>query len=602
MRILLIATAYNGLTQRAHLELSAMGHHVSIELAVSDDGLRDGVALFQPDLIICPFLKDKIPEDIWIAQTCIVIHPGIKGDRGPSSMDWAILEDASEWGVTAVQASAVMDVGNIWASELFKRRPTNKSRMYRHEITEAAMKAIRDTVKRFASGVYFPEVLDYTNPDVNGRLRPVMTQKDRRIDWKVDDVETIIRKISAADNQPGVLDTIFGEDYYLYGACREGRLLGNPGEVIGKRQDAICRAAINGAVWISYLRSKGDGTGKHFKLPATVVLKQQLGQVPDYPAQHINNSGSMKSFFDNICMGSATTYSEIWYHEEHDVGYLAFDFYNGAMSTEKCHRLRHALISARQRPTKVIVLSCGMDFWSNGIDLNVIEAADDAAEEAWRNINAINDLVHEIITSKSHFVISAMLGNAAAGGLMMALAADQIYVRDGVVLNPHYKSMGLSGSEYWTYLLPRRVGQKKAIQFTEACLPIDTEQAHDSLLVDGIIYSDGYDFYRHVAQIAEHIAHGPDFELRLRLKEEQLEVDESRKPLDAYRAEELGEMKRCFWDPNHIYPQCGVNFDKARKNFVHKVRPLMTPPRLAIHRRITDTDSKSNRLTSPGRA
>jgi len=53
---------------------------------------------------------------------------------------------------------------------------------------------------------------------------------------------------------------------------------------------------------------------------------------------------------------------------------------------------------------------------------------------------------------------------------------------DGIVLNPHYKTMGLYGSEYWTYLLPRRVGQEKAIELTENGLPISTQQAHDMLL------------------------------------------------------------------------------------------------------------------------
>ncbi|OAD21112.1 formyl transferase-like protein [Candidatus Thiomargarita nelsonii] len=58
----------------------------------------------------------------------------------------------------------------------------------------------------------------------------------------------------------------------------------------------------------------------------------------------------------------------------------------------------------------------------------------------------------------------------------MALAADKVYARDGIVLNPHYKTMGLYGSEYWTYLLPRRVGQEKAIELTENCLPISTTE------------------------------------------------------------------------------------------------------------------------------
>jgi putative two-component system hydrogenase maturation factor HypX/HoxX len=54
-------------------------------------------------------------------------------------------------------------------------------------------------------------------------------------------------------------------------------------------------------------------------------------------------------------------------------------------------------------------------------------------------------------------------GNAGAGGCFLARAADLVWVRDGVMLNPHYKNMGnLYGSEYWTYLLPPRVGEEGA--------------------------------------------------------------------------------------------------------------------------------------------
>jgi putative two-component system hydrogenase maturation factor HypX/HoxX len=584
MRILLIATAYNGLTQRSQRELTALGHDVSIELSLSNEIMREGVALFKPDLIICPFLKDRIPDDIWQNHTCIIIHPGIKGDRGPSSMDWAIMDAAEEWGVAALQATAVMDAGDIWASRTFKRRPVNKARMYRHEIMEAGIQVILDTVKRFTSGIYLPEPLDYTAPTITGKLRPLMKQKERRIDWQQDDVDTIIKKIYYADNQPGLLDLLFGEEYYLYGAHREGRLLGNPGEILAKRQDAICRATINGAVWISHLRKKDTSTEKFFKLPATMVLGDALKDVPELPLEVLYTGTSTKAFFDAIYTGATNTYDEIWYHEENDVGYLAFDFYNGAMDTEKCHRFREAFLAARQRPTKVIVLSCGMDFWSNGIHLSVIEAAENPADEAWRNINAIDDLIYEIITTDTHLVISAMLGNAAAGGVIMALAADFVFARDGIILNPHYKTMGLYGSEYWTYLLPRRVGPEKAIELTENCLPISTEEAHDLLLIDGIIYSDGYDFYRHVARLAEQLAHAPDYEMRIRLKAEQRSLDEQKKPLAEYRAEELAEMKKCFYDPNHIYPQACDNFDTARRRFVYKIRPTATPSRLAKHR------------------
>jgi Acyl-CoA dehydrogenase, C-terminal domain len=70
------------------------------------------------------------------------------------------------------------------------------------------------------------------------------------------------------------------------------------------------------------------------------------------------------------------TFREIRYDEQDGVGYLSFDFYNGAMSTLQCNRLRNAFLFARRRPTKVIVLLGGRDFFSNGIHLNVIEALD----------------------------------------------------------------------------------------------------------------------------------------------------------------------------------------------------------------------------------
>ncbi len=101
----------------------------------------------------------------------------------------------------------------------------------------------------------------------------------------------------------------------------------------------------------------------------------------------------------------------------------------------------------------------GDDYFSNGIHLNVIEPAAEPGAESWRNLVAIDDLVQDILETDSHVVISAVGGDAAAGGVPMALAADYVVGRDDVVLNPYYAHMGgLYGSEYWTYLLPRRDG------------------------------------------------------------------------------------------------------------------------------------------------
>src|SRR5690242_13871961 len=104
MRILLMASAYNSMTQRVHAELADRGYEVAVELALGDEVMRDAVRRRGPDLVIAPMLTAAIPADIWRARPCFIVHPGPRGDRGPSSLDWAIMDGASRWGVTVLQA------------------------------------------------------------------------------------------------------------------------------------------------------------------------------------------------------------------------------------------------------------------------------------------------------------------------------------------------------------------------------------------------------------------------------------------------------------------------------------------------------------------
>ncbi|MBS1213172.1 MAG: methionyl-tRNA formyltransferase, partial [Proteobacteria bacterium] len=472
MRILLLSSAYNSLTQHAHVELKALGHSVGVAVATTGDAMREAVCQFQPELVLCPMLAQVIPRDIWEHHTCVILHPGIVGDRGGNSLDWAILNKEAEWGVTVVQAAEHVDSGPIWATYEFKMREASKSSLYRDEVTRAAVKAMLVAVRRFESGLFVPAPLDYSRTDVRGRYRPFVRPEERQIDWKSDPVATILRKVRSGDGAPGVLDEIGGLPVYLHGTHEEGTLVGKPGQIIAQRHGAVCRAAVDGAVWISHLKRKGDLPNEYFKLPAAMVLAEQLTDVPEIPMPiHTQNRGA--------------TFRDIWYEEHNDVGYVNFRFYNGAMGTDHCRRLEQAMRYARQRPTKVIVLMGGQDFWSNGIHLNLIEAAADPADESWQNINAMDDFVLSLLTATDHLTIAAMYGSAGAGGVMMALAADRVLAREGIVLNPHYKGMGgLYGSEYWTYALPKRVGADRAEQLTEQCLPISVYEAKAMGLID----------------------------------------------------------------------------------------------------------------------
>ncbi len=61
-RILFLTHAFNSLTQRLYIELQAQGHEVSVEFDINNTVAIEAVDLYQPDLIIAPFLKRAIPE------------------------------------------------------------------------------------------------------------------------------------------------------------------------------------------------------------------------------------------------------------------------------------------------------------------------------------------------------------------------------------------------------------------------------------------------------------------------------------------------------------------------------------------------------------
>lgn len=554
MKILLLTHSFNSLTQRLYAELAALGHDISVEFDIADAVSEEAVALWQPDLVIAPFLKRAIPASIWRKHLCWIVHPGIVGDRGPSALDWAIMNGEAEWGVTVLQAEAEMDAGPVWATASFPLRRAKKASLYRREVTEAALAAVKEALAKLACGE--PPVPLAGHPHARGQLRPAMKQADRAIDWQRDDTATILRKIDAADGFPGVADTLFGQLCHVYDAWPEERLRGAAGAVIARRETALCRATIDGAVWIGHVK-RPDG----FKLPATLAFAAECAAVPEAP---------LAGWF----AADHATWQDIRYVEAEGVGFLHFDFYNGAMGTRQCARLTEAFRWAAGRPTQVIVLMGGRDFWSNGIHLNLIESAASPADESWANINAIDDLAETLLRCESHLTVAALGGNAGAGGCFLARACDRVWARAGAVLNPHYKNMGnLYGSEFWTYLLPPRVGAEGAAAIMRHRLPMLADEAVQSGFYDAVLPAPSFDV--DVARRAMEMA--ADFDAAIAAKRAQRAKDEQAKPLAAYRAEELERMRRNFYgfDPS---------YHVARWHFVAKSPQSWTPRHLARHR------------------
>ena len=591
MRILLLSSAFSGLTQRFYTELDDAGYLVSVELHHGNIPLLlEGVGLFKPDLIICPFLTQKIPPEIYKNYKCLIVHPGIEGDRGASSLDWAIQNGESEWGVTLLEAQEEMDMGDIWAKKTFPMRSTTKSSLFNREVTQGAVDCLWEALTYFDAPNFKPTALDYQNPKVKGQLQPMMKQKDRAINWKKQTTDELLKHLYAADGSPGVLDEIYGKPVFLYNAHKEHTLTGKAGQIIATANHAICRATVDGAIWIGHLKPKLASGKKGIKLPAAWVLKDELAA---------NNSGSLIAnllsqpikniVIDYMKPEQQLPCQEVWYQVDKRVAYLHSSFHNGGMNTKQCNLLLSVYQHVITLDVDVIVLMGGEECWSNGIHLNHIEIADDPAEESWLNINAIDDLILQIITTLDKVTISAVAGSAGAGGAILALATDKAFAREGVVLNPHYKNMGqLYGSEYWTYLLPKRVGEKMAITLTEEQrLPISAKKAWRIGFVDKVLDKNHKIFAAQVKHLANsYVADKSLLQQTLTEKSQTRCFDEANKALASYRQFELTQMHANFYG-NDAYHQ-------ARKDFVFKISDKKTPENIAMHRQKEALNTKAD--------
>jgi len=464
--IMFLTNSNNGMSQRAKTFLEDHGFTVNVELAISQKQMIKSVQTLKPDIVICPFLTARVPDEIWKNPDvpCVIVHPGVQGDRGMSSIEWA-MEGKNAFGITCLSAVEEMDAGPVWATRVVETsnrsdpRSLTKSSIYKNEITEAAIDAIEETILKFMKGES-PTEVDMKDPNTIGTLQPTMTIKDRKVSFEEQTAEEIAHRIRLSDGQPGAKVTLNdGSTFFAFDAHVEedfkttsvklAKDVSNakPGDIVAKRGKALAFMCKDGGIlWIGHAKKKRNS----IKLPASKCLESLLPKdISNWPLASVDFAVEDET---DLWKKPIQTYMENWTCTVDKVCYIFFDVYNGAMDTEACRNVEECIQKAASRTDiDTIVLTGGYNSFSNGINLNIIENAGQSGgsceQESWENINAINDVVKALFSAKDKVTISALRGSAGAGGVMMALAADAVWTHSNVVLNPHYLTMGLHGSE-----------------------------------------------------------------------------------------------------------------------------------------------------------
>jgi 2-(1,2-epoxy-1,2-dihydrophenyl)acetyl-CoA isomerase len=245
---------------------------------------------------------------------------------------------------------------------------------------------------------------------------------------------------------------------------------------------------------------------------------------------------------------------------------------------------RAGLQLARDPAVHVVVLRGLPGMFCSGADLKFIRGGGDAADleylapgaDAERRhdgrstygavfkqiLEYIHSTISEIRRAPKPF-IAAVDGVAAAGGFGIAMSCDLVIASERATFEWAYSKTGLTGAESATFLLPRLVGLRRAMELLLLNPRLTAASALEYGLVTAVFATSAFD--DEVAQIAKRLANGPPraFAAAKELLNQAAGMDR----LDAHLDRELEELVRAA-DGAGVAEGIAAFFEKRAPHFM----------------------------------
>ena len=211
-----------------------------------------------PDLGVMAFVTLLVPEDfLYIpAKGTIQYHPSLlPRHRGPSSINWPIIQGASKTGLTIFWPDNGLDTGPIlMQKEVDILENDTLGTVYFDKLFPLGVEAMIESVDLVRDGSAPKIVQDDSQSTYESWCR----KADVEIDWArpAQEVHNLIR---GADPAPGAWTTIRGGTVQLFESRRIDGTGGAPGEVVALREGGLVIAAGDGHVSVGRARPEGGG-------------------------------------------------------------------------------------------------------------------------------------------------------------------------------------------------------------------------------------------------------------------------------------------------------------------------------------------------------
>ena len=166
-----------------------------------DENFITELRRFQPDLIAVAAFGQILPKSILDLPRfgCLNVHTSLLPKyRGAAPIQWAILNDESETGVTIMKMDPGMDTGDILTQEATPIRPEDNAETLHDRLAQMGARLLVQTIPDYVGGKIQPR----PQPAGLGTLAPKIKKEDGRIDWQLPAL-TIWNRIRAFTPWPG---------------------------------------------------------------------------------------------------------------------------------------------------------------------------------------------------------------------------------------------------------------------------------------------------------------------------------------------------------------------------------------------------------------
>ena len=221
-----------------------------------DDAVYEELKALAPDLIVAVAYGKILPQRVLDIPPlgCINIHGSIlPALRGSAPIQWAVLNDLPQTGVTAMYMSAGMDEGDMIEARTTPIGENETAGELMERLAPLGAALLKDTLTAVSNG----SVTRTPQDPALATYAPMLTKELSPIDW-THSVLAILAQIRGLNPWPVATASLGGTEFKIYEARSwQTEAASAPGTLLALTKKGLAVACGDGAVLITRLQAPG---------------------------------------------------------------------------------------------------------------------------------------------------------------------------------------------------------------------------------------------------------------------------------------------------------------------------------------------------------